>query len=102
MPILWLCPILVAIAIVAAWTTRAWAVLVAHLLITLLVVLNEVFWIQRQMAASDWNGQPNMDFTFFFAIFTLVGLINIVLVPISTFGVLRRTWHIVQSEQVIS
>jgi hypothetical protein len=80
----------VAITALAAYLLRTPGVLLGHLLVTAMVVVLDVRWIQAQMSKPGWNGQPDQDFVFLLGVAARIVLVNTVLFPVSALALRMR------------
>ena len=77
-----------AIAFTAARLLRWPGIFLGHLVIAAIVVVLDIRWIQAEMHAPGWNGQPDQDIMFALGAFLRIVLINTVLLPVSLFAIL--------------
>ena len=73
----------VAIAFTASWFLRLPGIFLGHLVIAALVAVLDIRWIEAEIHAPGWNGQPDMDIVFIFGVFLRIVLINTILLPVS-------------------
>ena len=82
--------ILVLIAFCAARYGGCGLVFVGHLVVTALVVVFDICWVQKEMSKPGWDGLPDMDFIFYIGVFGRILLVNTVLLPVSAMGIWLR------------
>lgn len=83
----WVAFLLITIGSVAL--LRVPGVFLGHALIAVLVLVLDVRWIQSEMDAPGWDGQPDQDAVFLIGVLIRIFLINTALMPLSL--ILLRT-----------
>lgn len=93
--------VFLAIAVATAYLFRVPGVFLGHVLIAIAVVVLDVQWIQSEMRAPGWDGQPDQDIVFLAGVLMRILLINTVLIPMSliTLRLRRSRWS--QSSRLV-
>jgi hypothetical protein len=58
----------------------------AFLIVAALVFYLNASWIEAEMAKPGWNGSPDLDIVFLFAVLFRIALVSIILSPIAIIG----------------
>ena len=71
--------------------TPWWCVPFGYIAVAITIYWLDAGWVQAEMRKPDWNGTPDLDMIFMFAVLIRIFVVNMLLVPLTILGVwLRR------------
>lgn len=76
-----------------------WCILSGHLAVAVIIGQMHVAWITHEMSRPGWDGEPDMDIIFAIGLFTQVGFVSLVLLPVTTIGVWLKRRHAHQTSR---
>ena len=84
------------IACTMTFLFRTPGIFLGHLLIAIAVVVLDVQWVQAEIYAPEWDGQPDQDAIFMLGVLIRIILINLVLLPVNVAVLLLRRFRSAQ------
>lgn len=70
-----------------------WCIPSGHLAVAVIIYQMHFAWIRHEMSRPGWDGEPDMDIIFAIGLSTQVGLVWMVLLPVTAIGVWLKRRH---------